>query len=139
MSQEELSVVFDSEFPLNQGKAQVAKLGHCSAGQREKDHRAIGNHRAAEPTIHHPDEQQSAYDIPRQSPDGTLNGLLWTDLRSQFVLSQGQSGEKGEGITGKAQDKGQQQVCSVDSGGFQAQESGKRVSDRDASEQPAII
>ena len=52
------------------------------------------------------------------------------------MLAQGEPGEKGEGVAGKAQNEGQEEIGPAYAGGFQPEESGKRVADSDASKQP---
>ena len=51
------------------------------------------------------------------------------------MLAKGTAGEVGEGVTGKAQNEGQQQVGPVDAGGFHAEEPRKRISDGNTAEQ----
>ena len=53
------------------------------------------------------------------------------------MLAEGSAREVGEGITGKAEDKGQQQVRPLDARGFHAQKGGKGVSDGNTAEQPS--
>ena len=129
-----MSVVLDTELPLDQGEAQVAYLGNDAAQQGQQRHGTVAD-AAAEPAVHDKGEDQAADHVARHAADRALDGLFRADLGGQLVFAEGHARKVGKGIAGKAENKGQQQIGPVDAGGFHAEEGGEGIADGDTAEQ----
>ena len=121
MRQKDLSVVFHSEFTLNERKTQITDLGHHAAEQRQYRHCAIFDI-AIEPAVHHKCKQQAAAQITQQAANGTLYGLLGADFGRKLMLTQGKARKIGKGVAGEAKNKGQQQISAADARSIDPQE-----------------
>ena len=107
MAGQQVTIVLDAKLPLDEGKGQVAYLGHRAADEAIYRHDGQRNRQPGKLLQNHTVEQQENA-AGQDAADVALQGFVGADLGDAPVLTQEHAGKIGSGIGKKRTDHRQQ-------------------------------